>query len=614
MGNVRKSPWLALFVGLLVLIGCGSDRGDAVRDPGTNTPSAREPDRVVATVLLAQDQLTLVGLRPAGDELPKSEPVAPLLSWQFSDATGKVLASGSVTAPLVVLAEFDENGKPAPETTVAGAATFEIEIPNVGGTFELFDPVTGGTQQQDWGGLGKKLKLFIEKLKGLFQFKGSGSGGTGAGGASSGGGTTAGGAGGTSAGGTSAGGASAGGTSAGGTGAGGSTGVPSGVESGPIVQMVKPSTSCVGMTLLVVAEGYTKAEESKFQADAEQIVGAISTHSGYKEIWKDVAVYRKFYVSKESGISDPAAKVKRDTAFHVEHDATVHRSIYSAADVPAATKADLAAAKAETKADAVLYIANISEWAGAAQPWNREGYVAAHPQAGLIMSHELAHALFDLADEYDVGTCNPENSFKGPNISVGLTALPWTSSLTPGVALPTTGGDANTVGAYEGALYCKTGVYRPQANCKMRAAETGFCKVCLAQIQSRIQVRTAACNAGSCDHSECKAGGALAKECSACASTVCAAKPECCDKNKGWTDECVKLAIATPGPCRAICYDGNSSCGHGECSEGAALSQSCSTCADSVCKKDPYCCSGKWDPICSYEAEKDPYCSCKTTP
>jgi hypothetical protein len=304
--------------------------------------------------------------------------------------------------------------------------------------------------------------------------------------------------------------------------------------------------------------------------------------------------------------------VVRDTAFRVQHDPVVHRSITSAADLSPAVAAQLAAAKNEVHADAVLYLANTPEWAGAALPWNREGFGSAHPQAGLIMSHELAHALFDLADEYDAGTCNPASSFQGPNISLSLTAIPWSNMLTKGVALPTTGGDANTVGAYEGALYCVSGVYRPQDTCKMRDAAVGFCKVCLAQIATRFKARTAACHQGTCEHSECKAGGALATGCSACTATVCAEKPECCDTAKGWSDECVKLAQNTAGPCRGVCYDGASSCGHSECTSGSALASSCSTCAGSVCKKDPFCCSGKWDAICATEAERDPYCSCKT--
>jgi len=606
-GTSRPLLWLVALVALFTALGCSGDRGGS-GDIGPAVPGAqdeRAAERVVATILLSGESLELVGLRPALDtDLPPAEAISPTLSWTFEDATGQVLESGTITAPLLALAEFDANGNPAPETTTAGAATFEVDIPNVDGTFVLTDPATTG-KTQSWGGLKKALKLFIQKLEGLFQFKkGSGSS-SGSGGSSSAGGSgSSGGSGGSS---SAGGGSSSGGTSSG-TGGSASSGSPS--NAGDLVQMVKPETECVGMTLLVVSEGYTQEEEAKFQADAEQIVGAISVHSGYKEHWKDVAVYRKFFASKESGISDPAKGIARDTFFRVQHDAVVHRSITSASDVPAANVAALAAAKAEAKADAVLYIANISEWAGAALPWNREGFVAAHPQAGLIMSHELAHALFDLADEYSDGTCNPETSFKGPNVALSLKAIPWTDELTKGVSLPTTGSDPNTVGAYEGALYCTTGVYRPQHTCKMRDASVGFCKVCLSQINARFAARTAACHKGTCDHSECDAGGALDKSCSACTSTVCSVKPECCDSEKGWTDECVKIAKSTPGPCRGVCYDGSSSCSHSECEEGGSLGASCSTCAGSVCEKDPYCCSGKWDGICKLEAAKDPYCSC----
>lgn len=621
----RLALWILTLFACVALFACGDHRGDGATLPAS--PSARPADRVIATILMTNDQLTLIGLRPAtGNELPEPQAVAPVLGWQYEDSSGKIVESGTVTVPVVTLAEFDENGKPAPVTTVAGAATLEVQIPNVDGTFVLFDPAaTGGTTQKSWGGLLKKLKLYIKKLIGKFKLdNGSGnggsggsvaSGGTSAGGASAGGASTGGAsAGGASVGGASAGGASTGGASTGGAGPGGPGQGPA-AESGPTVQMAKPKTECVGMTILVVAEGYTKAEETKFQADAEQIIGAISTHSGYQEHWSDVAVYRKFFVSNDSGISDPAASITRDTAFRFQHDAVVHRSIGPAEDVPAANVAAVAAAKGEVNADAVLYIANISEWAGAARPWSREGYVAAHPQAGLIMSHELAHALFDLADEYSDGTCNPANSFQGPNVALSLEALPWTSLLTPGVALPTTGGGADTVGAYEGALYCTTGAYRPQDTCKMRDASVGFCKVCLAQIESRFQLRTAACHQGTCEHSACTTGSALTKGCDSCTASVCDAMPECCstEKGKGWTEACVQLAKDTAGPCRGVCYDGKSSCSHTECTDGASLTSSCSTCADAVCKKDAFCCSNKWDAICANEAERDPYCSCKTS-
>ena len=115
---------------------------------------------------------------------------------------------------------------------------------------------------------------------------------------------------------------------------------------------------------------------------------------------------------------------------------------------------------------------------------------------------------------------------------------------------------------------------------------------------------------GSCGHGECETGGPLATACSPCANAVCAYKPECCAADGSWDASCVEKAGDIPGACQGVCADGVSSCAHSECAEGDKLPEGCSTCAGSVCERDPYCCSHKWDWICVSEATKDPFCSC----
>jgi hypothetical protein len=44
------------------------------------------------------------------------------------------------------------------------------------------------------------------------------------------------------------------------------------------------------------------------------------------------------------------------------------------------------------------------------------------------------------------------------------------------------------------------------------------------------------------------------------------------------------------------------SCSHGVCVQGAALSQTCGSCASTVCAADSYCCTTYWDGICVSEA------------
>jgi hypothetical protein len=103
--------------------------------------------------------------------------------------------------------------------------------------------------------------------------------------------------------------------------------------------------------------------------------------------------------------------------------------------------------------------------------------------------------------------------------------------------------------------------------------------------------------AGSCSHSECGAGGPLDSSCSNCAQTVCLADPYCCDTE--WDSICVEMV---PEYCGSdACIGDGGSCAHSECSEGSALAPSCSGCASIVCQNDPYCCDTEWDDICLEE-------------
>jgi hypothetical protein len=113
--------------------------------------------------------------------------------------------------------------------------------------------------------------------------------------------------------------------------------------------------------------------------------------------------------------------------------------------------------------------------------------------------------------------------------------------------------------------------------------------------------------AGSCSHSPCEAGGPLTAQCSTCTNAVCLQKPECCEK--AWDQSCIDAMVGVTGACAGVCAS-PSSCGHSECEQGVSLAPSCSKCAESVCKKDKYCCESKWDFICAKEAKDNPYCSC----
>jgi len=103
---------------------------------------------------------------------------------------------------------------------------------------------------------------------------------------------------------------------------------------------------------------------------------------------------------------------------------------------------------------------------------------------------------------------------------------------------------------------------------------------------------------GACSHNECDTGAGLVQTCSSCADTVCSADSYCCDT--AWDATCVMQAADW---CGLSCGTGNNSCAHDECDTGDGLYSECSNCAGIVCGSDPYCCDTAWDATCVGEAE-----------
>lgn len=105
---------------------------------------------------------------------------------------------------------------------------------------------------------------------------------------------------------------------------------------------------------------------------------------------------------------------------------------------------------------------------------------------------------------------------------------------------------------------------------------------------------------GACNHNECSEGSAMDYGCSSCVTDVCDADPFCCDDS--WDDICVEQAEYY---CNLDCSGGGGggTCAHNECDTGAALNQACSSCADTVCSADPYCCNNSWDATCVQQAQ-----------
>jgi hypothetical protein len=538
-------------------------------DPGSGhvVPSRQnKPERVVATILLRQDKLTLVGLRAKTDsELPPAHAAKAELEWRFESDSGELLANGSMPHPLRTKSEFS-GGVAKPAQHIVGANVFEVELPNRTGVFRLFPPGSNGgsggmTELQGWSDIWEPLEVLIEEIADdVWQFLDEDD---------------------------------------------------DVLSVGPTERIVKPTSKCTAFSFLIAAEGYTEDQQDEFQEDVDDVVYDLAYNLGAAN-WSKVAVWRTFFESRESGMSVADKGIDRDTAFRVVQEDSTSTGIWMGDDVPAETLAALAAAKKTASADLVLVVVNSTVDAGSASSDERIGFFTSDGEdpVGDVASHELGHIL-GLADEYDYGDCDLSTADDWPNVATGE-PYPWDALLTAGVPIPTTEADSKIVGAYEGAYECGSGVYRPQHTCMMQTTDSAFCQVCKAHIADVFNKRAPACAPPKpdCAHSECEEGAALTKTCTPCAAAVCSYLPECCEEDGFWDAHCVEKAQDIPGACRGVCAVEDSTCEHSECEEGVALHAYCSSCSESVCEKDSFCCEEEWDHICVSEAEKDPFCAC----
>ncbi len=255
--------------------------------------------------------------------------------------------------------------------------------------------------------------------------------------------------------------------------------------------------------LLVLGDGYTAAQQAKFNSDAAGVLGSFFGITPYQEYRNYVNTATLFTASQQAGadhppyqagcvtsaccadatmLTDPLAGAFVNTAF----DATfcyynIHRLI------GVNTSKVYAAAAAAPDWDEILVIVNDTTYGGSGGAF---ATVSMHSSAPQIAIHEYAHSFADLADEYDdpypgYPACSDKSGFSPCEANVTDVTVrdqikwrPWISDSTP---IPTVPEDApqwaNVVGLFEGARYQRTGLYRSGQNCIMRALGRPFCQV-----------------------------------------------------------------------------------------------------------------------------------------
>lgn len=236
------------------------------------------------------------------------------------------------------------------------------------------------------------------------------------------------------------------------------------------------------LTMVVLGDGYTAATLSTgiFTTHTNALMTAFNATPPWNDMFLGSNVYRINVESNEDGADQDPQGTFRDTYFNssfwvngIERLLAINQTGYDRA---------VAAADAMVGVgmwDQLIVLVNSTKYGGSG---GAIVVLSAHSSGPQVILHELGHTYADLADEYTSAypgfpPGDPEANVDYDASGPGLKWLPWVEAGTP-LPTPDISTWYNAVGAFEGARYLTTGIYRPSHNCLMRALGVALDPVC----------------------------------------------------------------------------------------------------------------------------------------
>ncbi|NUR90908.1 MAG: peptidase, partial [Nonomuraea sp.] len=251
--------------------------------------------------------------------------------------------------------------------------------------------------------------------------------------------------------------------------------------------------------LIVMGDGYTAAEQDKFQADVDRHLNVMWSLEPYKTYRNYINVYRVNVVSGESGIScDPdLTSPKKTTPLSMGfwgqcNPGSVQRLI-TMDNTAATTFANLVAGTTSANRQ-ILALANSGTYGGAGGSYATAS--GSNAMSALISPHELGHSLGGLQDEYDYYQRGvPGGAYTGGEPSSAHHTLLTEQQLRDQqkkwwrwLGEPSEAG--GPIGRYEGGMYYSTGVWRPSKHSMMKTLGYYYDQVGREVMARRITAKT----------------------------------------------------------------------------------------------------------------------------
>ena len=308
----------------------------------------------------------------------------------------------------------------------------------------------------------------------------------------------------------------------------------------PLLELQKSGDPATKVDFLILGDGYTDAEKSKFEKDAKRLIDILFAVSPFKEHKNDFNVWGLCPSSEESGISRPSTGIHRNNPVGSTYDAFGSER-YILTFENRAFREIAAFAPYEY----VEILVNNQTYGGGGIFNNYSTVAADSLWAPYVFVHEFGHHFAGLADEYytsDVAYLpsddRPEPWEENATALHDPDNLKWKDLVEKGTPIPTPWNKdafekyaadirarrrqirsenrpekemdalftqekqhitkmladekyAGKVGAFEGANYAAKGYYRPQADCIMFTRdEVPFCAVCRRALERVIKLYT----------------------------------------------------------------------------------------------------------------------------
>src|SRR5688500_6530475 len=307
---------------------------------------------------------------------------------------------------------------------------------------------------------------------------------------------------------------------------------------GALLEIERNGPPAEKVDFLILGDGYTAAERSKFEKDARRLADILFSTSPFKERRRDFNVWGLCPPAAEPGISRPSTGIHRRSPVGATYDAFRSERYVLTFDNKALR--DIAAF---APYEFVEILTNTRTYGGGGIFGLFSTVAADSLWSPYVFIHEFGHHFAGLADEYYTSDVAYEPAVdRSEPWEANVTALrdpnsfKWKDLVSPSVPLPTpwakdtfeaeareylkerrkiraenrpeaemdalftrqkvantkllsSGDHAGKVGAFEGALYEAKGYFRPQQDCIMFTRDdVPFCSVCRRTIDRVIDL------------------------------------------------------------------------------------------------------------------------------